>query len=85
MFLFLSLYLYINLSIAAPSLYVFMSHRLQVRTDFIEVLDAIDGVRKPKDGGSGGNSGGGSSAGREQNVYRQIFDRLKVPWQKMQS
>jgi hypothetical protein len=50
--------------------------RSQVRTDFIEVLDAIDGVRKPKDGSGAG--AGASGAGREQNVYRQIFDRLKV-------
>ncbi len=47
-----------------------------MRTDFIEVLDAIDGVRKPKDGSGAG--AGASGAGREQNVYRQIFDRLKV-------
>ncbi len=52
--------------------------RSQVRTDFIEVLDAIDGVRKPKDGSGAG--AGASGAGREQNVYRQIFDRLKVRW-----
>ena len=71
--------IYLSLSfIATLHFCVRVGHRSQVRTDFIEVLDAIDGVRsKPKDGSGGGNSGGGS-AGREQNVYRQIFDRLKV-------
>ncbi len=64
-----------HLSRVLPPSRVFV-RRSQVRTDFIEVLDAIDGVRKPKDGSGAG--AGVSSAGREQNVYRQIFDRLKA-------
>jgi hypothetical protein len=42
------------------------SHRTQLQADFTEVYEAMKGAGSPQRGG------------REQNVYRQIFDRLKA-------
>ena len=44
----------------------FCSHRTQLQADFTEVYEAMKGAGSPQRGG------------REQNVYRQIFDRLKA-------